>query len=255
MINSILDAVPNQPRILDAVKNDTEKDFVTPWVVTYGPGFDDAKRVERDVNELLTLSDTWKNENKNKIVQVVPRRAPNLKDLLFRRKALALDSEEQTGMVKCLATNCQTCKLVTNTSGLLCGNEEICTANGNCKSWNVIYCFQCKLCNIRYVGKTVTSLSDRVNGHRSHFYTVLNQSATNNLREGMDHYDDEQILGAHLVHEHNVKMKTDFNKNYSIFILAHSRPMSLRITEQFWIDKLRTLRPFGLNQSCSVGES
>ena len=187
LISSILDAVPNQPRSLDAANNRNEKEFITPWVVTYGPGFDDAKRVEKDVNELLILSDTWKNENKTKIIQVVSRRAPNLKDLLFRRKALALDPEEQSGIVKCNGANCQTCRLVDNTIALSCGNEIICTANGNCKSWNVIYCFQCKLCNIKYVGKTVTSLNDRVNGHRSKFYKVLNQSATNELGEGVGH--------------------------------------------------------------------
>ena len=60
LISSILDAVPNQPRSLDAANNRNEKEFITPWVVTYGPGFDDAKRVEKDVNELLIQSDTWK---------------------------------------------------------------------------------------------------------------------------------------------------------------------------------------------------
>ena len=69
----------------------------------------------------------------------------------------------------------------------------------------------------------------------------------------MDDYDDEQILGAHLVHEHKLKRGTDFNNNYTVSILAHSRPCTPRKTEQFWINKLHTLRPFGLNQNKSVG--
>ena len=37
----------------------------------------------------------------------------------------------------------------------------------------------------------------------------------------MENYDDEQILGAHLVHEHKLTKSTDFNDNYSVSILAH----------------------------------
>ena len=255
LVNSILDSVPDRPRCLDIVKSKNEKDFITPWIVTYGPGFDEAKRVEKDVNELLSLSETWKDVEGKKIVQVIPRRAPNLKDLLFRRKALALDPEEQSGIVECNVKNCQTCRLVDSTASLNCGTENVNVANGSCKSWNVVYCFQCKLCNMKYVGKTTDSLNHRVNGHRSKFYKVLRQRATNELGAGMDQYDDEQIVGAHLVLEHNISRRRDFNNSYNIFILSHPRPTFLRITEQFWIDKLRTLRPFGLNQSCSVGES
>ena len=52
-------------------------------------------------------------------------------------------------------------------------------------------------------------------------------------------YDDEQILGAHLVNDHGMKRKGDFNTNYSLFILANCNPTSLRTTEKHWIDKLR----------------
>ena len=184
---------------------------------------------------------------------MVPRRAPNLKDLLFKRKALALDPEWEHGTVKCHADGCQTCSLVSNTVFLDSEDGRIKTAGGNCKSCNVVYGFQCKLCNIRYVGKTTESLNNRINGHRSKFYKVLKHSAKRRSRVGMDDYDDEQILGAHLVHEHKLKRGTDFNDNYIVSILAHSRPCTLRKTEQFWIDKLHTLRPFGLNQNKSVG--
>ena len=99
LVNSILDAIPNQPRSLEYTKSDA-KHFITPWVVTYGPGYDETKKVEKEINELLGLSDTWKSKSQ-KIIQVVPRRAANLKDLLFKRKALALDPEREYGTVKC----------------------------------------------------------------------------------------------------------------------------------------------------------
>ena len=112
----------------------------------------------------------------------------------------------------------------------------------------MIYCFQCKFCNILYVGKTIDPLHERVNGHSSKFYYVLRHSGVI-----VEDCDDEQIVGAHLVHAHNLKNKDDFNSSYRIFILAHVNPTSLRKTEQFWIDKLRTRRPFGLNKNNSVG--
>ena len=82
-----------------------------------------------------------------------------------------------------------------------------------------------------------------------HFFDVLKQSVTDSLVAGVD---DEQIVGAHLVNDHQLKYRSDFNKSYRIFILALCDPSYLRRTEQLWIDKLKTLRPFGLNQKDSV---
>ena len=93
------------------------------------------------------------------------------------------------------------------------------------------------------------SLRKRVNGHRSKYYDALKQSVTDGFVRGVD---DEQIVGAHLVNDHQLKYRSDFNKSYKIFILAQSDPLYLRRTEQIWIDKLKTLRPFGLNQGDSV---
>ena len=142
------------------------------------------------------------------------------------------------------------CKLVSNASVLHHRNNVFRTAGGDCDSFNLVYCFKCKICDILYVGKTVDSLRNRMNGHRSKFYDVLRQSATGRVTMGV--VDDEQIVGAHLVHDHQLKSQKDFNKSYKVFILAYSDPSSLRRTEQLWIDKLKTLRPFGLNQKDSV---
>ena len=99
-----------------------------------------------------------------------------------------------------------------------------------------------------YVGKTVDALHERVNGHRSKFYGTMKHRA-----DTVDFSDDEQILGIHLVHHHSLKKKDDFNENYRLFILGYSNPRSIRKSEQYWINKLKTLAPFGLNQNCSVG--
>ena len=258
-VSSILDKILCTPRSLKYNEAKKEKDFVTPWIVTYGPGFSESRTVAKEVNELLSLSDTWREDDgsvKN-VVQVVSRRAPNLQDILFKRKSFALHSGGDVGTVKCCPdsdpdsnSGCQTCKLVSNASVLHHRNNIFRTAGGDCDSFNLVYCFKCKICDILYVGKTVDSLRNRMNGHRSKFYDVLRQSATGRVTMGV--VDDEQIVGAHLVHDHQLKSQKDFNKSYKVFILAYSDPLSLRRTEQLWIDKLKTLRPFGLNQKDSV---
>ena len=250
LISSILDGVFSKPRSL--VYNNTRptKNFITPWVVTYGPGFAETKKCAEEVNEMLSLSDTWKDRAVRRIIQVVPRRAPNLKDILFKRKSISLYSPCDAGTVPCNATGCMTCSLVSNTVFLHNKGKKIITSGGDCKSWNLIYCFQCKICNILYVGKTTDPLHTRVNGHRSKFYYVLKHSAN-----PADFFDDEQILGAHIVHDHGLLEKTDFDNNYTLYILGYSNPASIRRSEQFWIDKLKTRTPFGLNQNDSIGSS
>ena len=52
---------------------------------------------------------------------------------------------------------------------------------------------------------------------------------------------------------HDVERRKDFDFSYRLFVLAQVNPTLLRSTEQLWIDKLKTLRPLGLNKISSVG--
>ena len=130
LISSILDGVFSKPRSL--VYNNTRptKNFITPWVVTYGPGFAETKKCAEEVNEMLSLSDTWKDRAVRRIIQVVPRRAPNLKDILFKRKSISLYSPCDAGTVPCNATGCMTCSLVSNTVFLHNKGKKIITSGG-----------------------------------------------------------------------------------------------------------------------------
>ncbi len=124
-----------------------------------------------------------------------------------------------------------------------------------CKSNNIIYVATCKLCtqNNAYTGKTVTTLRDRVNGHRSGYYDSSRKvKADPNFNIDFNEIDDEKILGAHLVAEHNKLEKDDFNSSYNFDIAAYSNPGDIRIKEQFYIESLGTLTPFGLNQVNSL---
>ena len=155
MVSSILDSILCKPRSLEYHQNEEKKEFITPWIVTYGPGFDEARNVAKGVNELLSLSETWRDKNVNNVVHVVARRASNLKDMLFRRHSFCVDPKRELGTVKCEATNCMSCDLVSRTPYLNHRNNMYKTVGGDCNAFNLVYCFQCKLCSILYVGKTV----------------------------------------------------------------------------------------------------
>ena len=79
--------------------------------------------------------------------------------------------------------------------------------------------------------------------HREKFYELVRQNGE--LNEDAD--KDEYVPGMHLYKDHGLKIFEDFNNSYEVTILEKCTPSSLDVKEHFWIQKLRTLSPFGLN--------
>ena len=102
----------------------------------------------------------------------------------------------------------------------------------------------CKLCNKNYVGRTTRFLRQRVNEHRAMYYKLLNDPQADLLNPN-DH--DGYSLGRHLIDDHCCRDKNDFNDSYQIFILLNSSPRTLDINEHKWIQRLKTIKPFGIN--------
>ena len=113
---------------------------------------------------------------------------------------------------------------------------------GDCISYNVVYLFTCQLCDMCYVGRTVQTLRARVNEHRAHYYKLI----ANPMFTPEDN-DDGFSLGRHLVECHDMRRREDFNQCFKILVLCNSSPKTLEVDEHRYIQKLRTLRPFGLN--------
>ena len=189
------------------------------------------------------------------MIKVVPRRAPNLKDLLFKRKMLALDTG-RSGTVPCTdvsvvkrGAKCQCCKLVSKSDTITSNGIVVKTAGGNCKSCNLIYGATCLLCLVNnvYAGKNVQSLHERVNAHRASFYKILSLNSLDDVE-----LDDTNVLGYHIFNCHDKQERKDFNSCFKFDIIAYSTPSNIRVLEQFYIDKLNTRIPFGLNQIDSI---
>ena len=93
MVDQTLESLRGTPRSLDYVdRSDSSFGENIPWIVTFGPGFREARAFSRKANQKLLSCNTWKSkpEAERPQVKVVARRAPSLKDKLFRRRAIAL---------------------------------------------------------------------------------------------------------------------------------------------------------------------
>ena len=121
-------------------------------------------------------------------------------------------------------------------------------APGNCKTKNTIYLVTCKLCCKCYIGRTVQPIRIRMSGHRGNFYKVL-------AHEEIDETKDDYSLGLHLVHEHHVVDREDFNKHFRVQILENCSPSALEKKEHLHIHKYKTLYPVGLNKNNPFGLS
>ena len=171
--------VRSKPRLLDYKSKDENPAVFTPWIITFGAGYRETKEKVREVNETISNTRTWSNTSPTKIptLQVVTRKAPNLKDILFKQRRLALGSSSNT-IVPCITPGkkkkgrpCMTCTLVSGTSSVTSNDRTTNTQGGNCKSKSIVYAATFQLCqkNNVYVSKSVCTLSQRVNGHRSKF--------------------------------------------------------------------------------------
>ena len=122
-VKRILDKVAAKPRVLSYNKknrNDNGK-IIVPWVITYGPGVEETRPFVQHGSKILNKSSTWKDIGAR--VMVCTRRAPNLRDRLFKRKSVSLSvpgehkgtsSCERGRFLSCQPINCAT--TITSTS-------------------------------------------------------------------------------------------------------------------------------------------
>ena len=104
----------------------------------------------------------------------------------------------------------------------------------NCKSVNVIYLLECKLHHIQYIGKSETPFNIRLNNHRKDVKNPNSIPACKHFNEQGHIYErDAKFI---LIEQ----LKKDLNKEL--------QSATLKRRENFWINKLKTLHPNGLNQ-------
>jgi hypothetical protein len=159
------------------------------------------------------------------------RRAENFSDLLvnIRRTEINNMNEEHIGQKPCMGNRCLLCKQLAIRSVVSLPDSLFTWTiknSVNCNSTNCVYLAICKKCNIRYVGETLNFRS-RMNLHNSQQFT-LPASAFFRHRTATGHvFRDFELI----ILRSNLRDKDD-----------------LRRWERFFIDRLHSLIPNGLNK-------
>jgi len=253
MVEDIIADVLPRRRNLDYNKKSDMPPYPVMWIQTFSSESDTIKQLINKANNVIKQSPVWKDEKTN-VLGLVHRRAPNLGDTVLQRKRLSLGVDtEGLGTVRCTPVPapgikrrkgrpCEACPLMSHNTMVksTVSGRSFKAPPGTCKSHNLIYCAECVLCQKQYVGKTVNKLQKRISGHRS-FVNKLDDL------EGLDESDDA-ALAHHLKQDHNfdtISIRL-FNVSYKFTILENN-PHSLDKSEQRWVNRLVSMRPFGLN--------
>ena len=82
---------------------------------------------------------------------------------------------------------------------------------------NIIYAAACKLCNKNnaYIGKSIASLSQRVNGHRGQYHKLIGDNIIDVIN--IDAFDGDNFLGAHIIRKHKIKKIRNIRFLFLIF--------------------------------------
>ena len=105
-----------------------------------------------------------------------------------------------------------------------------------CHSNYVIYLLECVTCKIQYVGKSETSFNIRLNNHRKDLKKP-------NAIKACKHFNNNE----HTLSKHDKFIIIDQLRNINT-TPTETLKLRLRERENFWIKKLKTLTPYGLNQ-------
>ena len=234
LVDDIVGKVKNLPRTLrrnDDSLQDTINDNDVIMVSTHG-----ADKPLQDIVEKLP--------NKDKLsIKKVYKTASSLKQKLCTPRRTCVGPPKGVS-AKCNRNRCLCCSMMSESDQVTSmSGKNYKTANGNCTSKIALYHLRCIICGQPYVGKTVQMISSRTCGHRQKFFDLIRK----NGEVGEDADKDEYAPGMHLYKDHGLQDFDDFNKHYKITVLEKCTPSSLDVKEHFWIQKLRTLSPLGLN--------
>ena len=111
----------------------------------------------------------------------------------------------------------------------------------DCNSENVVYLLSCRVCNLQYVGSTVTSFRLRFNNHKSRIATHSKASRA--------YKDMDDPLYKHFCSAGHQGVK---DVEVTLIDRVNGNECDLREKEGQWAYRLKTLTPDGLNTNDSL---
>ena len=219
-----------------------------PLVITYNTTLPNIKEIIYKHWNLLQINTVLRPLFEEKPI-IAYRRNKNLRDLiggnriLNNRKIIKVNATEKRSS----STPCRTrpdnlcCHQVVNTetfSSFRTGESFKIFHQLNCKSYGIIYLLQCKICSLQYIGKSETPFNLRLNNHRKD----TKDKKSKNIILACKHFQDPS---------HDFQRDARFTLIEKITKKCASKEQLrqlLKKRENFWILKLDTLHPAGLNQ-------
>ena len=198
--------------------------------VTYSKALPNIHKITQENMKLLHKSKEMKKIFPNPPL-IAYKRDKNLKDILVHHKHNKQFYPEKQGSFKC-QNNCKLCEIMIESKEFKSKdnisykiNQEI-----NCHTKNVIYGITCDKCEqIVYVGETKTELYTRIQNHLSTVRHNKDEPVPNHFNTEGHTIDNFKMIGIEKIKQDNTDMR--------------------RIRESFWIKKLKTTIPEGLNRN------
>ena len=226
-------------------KNKDKSTVTTPLILTYNKQHPDMRAIIDNNWNLLKID-----ENTSKAFVDKPtiafRRNKNLRDIIGQttiiNNKVKRNKKPTIGLCKpCFSRpDNLCCKQVTETNQITSRyNSKTYDIyhHTNCKSSYVIYVMECIKCKIQYVGKSEAQFSLRLNNHRKD----ATKPSTNAIPAAQHFHDGKHFFNRDakftIVEALKNRMKTP----------SEMRQLLMK-RENFWIRKLDTLSPKGLNK-------
>ena len=165
------------------------------------------------------------------------RRDANLQDILVHSKHRRMfEGSSKPGTQQC-GKSCVICQYMYESE-----DQTVKEADNmrfldivNCKSTNVVYGIVCKECDkVVYVGETGNTIYERFQNHISSIKRKKDEPISRHFNGNNHNLGNMKILGLEALRHFDI----------------HQR----KIRESFWIQKLQTISPAGLNQNKGVGD-
>ena len=240
LINNIFDKVKNLPRHLEKKQKKMESKSAVILTSTYGR--------DRELKKIVQESC----EPQKIPIQYVSKTGAKLKNIVSNLKQVSLGKKHGIS-APCCQRLCKTCNLMSGKCEIINSrNKKFKTSKGNCKSRNCIYCATCNICHKNYVGKSTQPEHKRINGHRTDMKKYMDNPGILNVNSDVSE-KERYSLATHLHNEHNKVSQNGLDDHYNFTILEKCTPKSLDLKEHLWVQKLKSLSPFGINLNSPLG--
>lgn len=157
----------------------------------------------------------------------------SVKNLLVRAKIQPLVRE--TGCRKCRKARCLTCRNMRDTDTFACrvdGKQYTVNHRLDCDTKCVVYLLTCKTCGLQYVGQTTDKFRLRWNNYKAcQKKAIRNESHT------------QVFFHQHFLEANHNGLVNDCE----ITLIDKTDPAEPTIREAYWIERLKTIYPLGLN--------